>query len=266
MLTQLTPDEQALETDIFEYSGSGDVSGPVDPDERPRHPGHAGAQQHIGLRGRATSRLHRPSRRSRSSSAVRARSRSRPTTPRPPATTRSSSSTRATPVAPTCRRHARALRRTSRSSGSPTPMRSPSSRTSRRAAPRPGSPRRSRSTWSARRRTSSPTCRKTKTAHNDQVVVVGAHLDSVVEGPGINDNGSGSSTILEIAEQMSALKLTKKLQRPVRFAFWGAEESGLLGSEHYVANLSDRPAVEDLRQPELRHAGLAELRAVRLRR
>ncbi len=77
-----------------------------------------------------------------------------------------------------------------------------------------------------------------KTAHPDQTVVVGAHLDSVVEGPGINDNGSGSSTILEIAEQMSALKFTKKLERPVRFAFWGAEESGLLGSEHYVANLS----------------------------
>ena len=78
-----------------------------------------------------------------------------------------------------------------------------------------------------------------KTNHDDQVVVVGAHLDSVVEGAGINDNGSGSSTILETAEQMAELKLTKKLERPVRFAFWGAEESGLLGSEHYVANLSE---------------------------
>lgn len=71
-------------------------------------------------------------------------------------------------------------------------------------------------------------------------VVVGAHLDSVAEGPGINDNGSGTSTILEIAEEMKALGYTKKgkLQRQVRFAFWGAEESGLLGSEHYVASLS----------------------------
>ena len=77
-----------------------------------------------------------------------------------------------------------------------------------------------------------------KTAHPDQTIVVGAHLDSVVAGPGINDNGSGSSAILEIAEQMSELKLNKKLQRPVRFAFWGAEESGLLGSEYYVENLS----------------------------
>jgi Zn-dependent M28 family amino/carboxypeptidase len=68
-----------------------------------------------------------------------------------------------------------------------------------------------------------------------QAVVVGAHLDSVVAGPGINDNGSGSATILEIAEAMSEQKV--KPRRAVRFAFWGAEESGLLGSEHYVTTL-----------------------------
>ena len=73
----------------------------------------------------------------------------------------------------------------------------------------------------------------------DEIVVVGAHLDSVLEGPGINDNGSGSATILEIAEQLAELGYTKKLQRQVRFAFWGAEETNLLGSEHYVDNLTD---------------------------
>jgi Zn-dependent M28 family amino/carboxypeptidase len=72
-----------------------------------------------------------------------------------------------------------------------------------------------------------------------QTIVVGAHLDSVTAGPGINDNGSGSATILEIAEQLAKLKYTKKLQRQVRFAFWGAEEPGLLGSQHYVDSLSD---------------------------
>ncbi|RSM74161.1 aminopeptidase [Actinoplanes sp. ATCC 53533] len=71
----------------------------------------------------------------------------------------------------------------------------------------------------------------------NKVVVVGAHLDSVVAGPGINDNGSGTAAILEIAEQMAALKV--KPRQKVRFAFWGAEEANLLGSEHYVANLSD---------------------------
>ncbi len=71
----------------------------------------------------------------------------------------------------------------------------------------------------------------------DRVIVVGAHLDSVIEGPGINDNGSGVSAILEIAVQMSKLGITPR--QKVRFAFWGAEESGLLGSEYYVAQLSD---------------------------
>ncbi|RLV54765.1 M28 family peptidase [Aeromicrobium phragmitis] len=73
---------------------------------------------------------------------------------------------------------------------------------------------------------------------NDEVVVVGAHLDSVPDGPGINDNGSGSAGILEIALQLSETKLDRKLERPVRFAWWGAEELGLLGAEHYVNSLS----------------------------
>jgi Zn-dependent M28 family amino/carboxypeptidase len=75
------------------------------------------------------------------------------------------------------------------------------------------------------------------TGNANQVVVVGAHLDSVIAGPGINDNGSGSSTILEIAEEMAELGIRNRQQ--VRFAFWGAEELNLLGSEHYVNTLSD---------------------------
>ena len=78
------------------------------------------------------------------------------------------------------------------------------------------------------------------TGRSGKVVVVGAHLDSVPEGPGINDNGSGTATILEIARQMARLHL-----RPVnklRFAFWGAEESGLVGSQHYVDSLSEAQA------------------------
>ena len=71
-----------------------------------------------------------------------------------------------------------------------------------------------------------------------RTVVVGAHLDSVPEGPGINDNGSGVSTILEVALQMSELGVEPTNR--VRFAFWGAEEFGLLGSEHYVESLSER--------------------------
>jgi Zn-dependent M28 family amino/carboxypeptidase len=76
------------------------------------------------------------------------------------------------------------------------------------------------------------------TGSDDRVVVVGAHLDSVIAGPGINDNGSGSSTILEIAEEMAELGIRNR--QKVRFAFWGAEELGLLGSEHYVSQLTDQ--------------------------
>jgi Zn-dependent M28 family amino/carboxypeptidase len=69
--------------------------------------------------------------------------------------------------------------------------------------------------------------------NDDNVVMAGAHLDSVQEGPGINDNGSGSAALLETAIQMAKAKTTNT----VRFAWWGAEESGLLGSEYYVENL-----------------------------
>ncbi|MEU4575909.1 M28 family metallopeptidase [Nonomuraea sp. ATR24] len=68
----------------------------------------------------------------------------------------------------------------------------------------------------------------------DNVVMLGAHLDSVVPGPGINDNGTGSAGILETALLMSRLPTVNKM----RFAWWGAEELNLLGSEHYVANLT----------------------------
>jgi Zn-dependent M28 family amino/carboxypeptidase len=69
----------------------------------------------------------------------------------------------------------------------------------------------------------------------DNVVMVGAHLDSVSAGPGINDNGSGSAAILEVALQMQNVKPRNK----VRFAWWGAEEAVLIGSDHYVFSLSE---------------------------
>ena len=78
----------------------------------------------------------------------------------------------------------------------------------------------------------------TPTGREDRTVVVGAHLDSVDEGPGINDNGSGTSTILETALQMAELDI-QPVNR-VRFAFWGAEEDGLIGSQYYVDHLPKR--------------------------
>ncbi|MGY1680198.1 M28 family metallopeptidase [Geodermatophilus sp. SYSU D01176] len=71
-------------------------------------------------------------------------------------------------------------------------------------------------------------------ATSDNVVMAGAHLDSVLAGPGINDNGSGSAALLAVAENLAGTELPNT----VRFAWWGAEELGLLGSEHYVASLT----------------------------
>jgi len=70
--------------------------------------------------------------------------------------------------------------------------------------------------------------------NDDNVVMAGAHLDSVTEGPGIQDNGSGSAALLELALSLSKLEPDNTL----RFAWWAAEEQGLVGSEDYVAGLS----------------------------
>ena len=74
----------------------------------------------------------------------------------------------------------------------------------------------------------------------DNVVMLGAHLDSVPEGPGINDNGSGSAALLEVAWQMRKEKPRNK----VRFAWWGAEEGGLVGSTNYVNGLTEEQAAQ----------------------
>lgn len=78
--------------------------------------------------------------------------------------------------------------------------------------------------------------------NDSNVVMAGAHLDSVLAGPGINDNGSGSSALLEIAQQISK----HKPENTIRFAWWGAEESGLLGSRAYVAEQVENGGIEDI--------------------
>jgi Zn-dependent M28 family amino/carboxypeptidase len=66
-------------------------------------------------------------------------------------------------------------------------------------------------------------------------VMAGAHLDSVPEGSGINDNGTGSAGLLETALRLGG---SPAVNNAVRFGFWGAEESGLVGSTKYVQSLS----------------------------
>jgi aminopeptidase S len=76
---------------------------------------------------------------------------------------------------------------------------------------------------------------QTKTGDPDQVVMAGAHLDSVPDGPGMNDNGSGSAALLELAVRMGG---SPEVTNQVRLAWWGAEEVDMDGSTHYVETLS----------------------------
>ncbi|KAI1806746.1 Zn-dependent exopeptidase [Daldinia bambusicola] len=82
------------------------------------------------------------------------------------------------------------------------------------------------------------------TKHGDasNVLFLGAHSDSVEAGPGINDNGSGSCGLLTIAKQLARWRTNNQ----VRFAWWTAEEEGLLGSEHYV-NVTAAPELDKVR-------------------
>ncbi|TDZ33193.1 putative lipoprotein aminopeptidase LpqL [Colletotrichum spinosum] len=80
---------------------------------------------------------------------------------------------------------------------------------------------------------------ETKEGDPNNVIVLGAHLDSVQEGPGVNDDGSGSTALLEIA---GSFKKYSGFKNKVRFIWWGAEESGLVGSLYYTAQLSEADA------------------------
>ncbi|MDQ3787201.1 MAG: M28 family metallopeptidase [Actinomycetota bacterium] len=69
----------------------------------------------------------------------------------------------------------------------------------------------------------------------NNVIMAGGHLDSVTAGPGINDNGSGSAALLEVALTVASQNLNPG--KRLRFGWWGAEERGLIGSTYYVNNL-----------------------------
>jgi aminopeptidase S len=73
-------------------------------------------------------------------------------------------------------------------------------------------------------------------AATDEVLMAGAHLDSVRSGAGVNDNGSGSAAVLEVALAVAGADL--RPQKELRFGWWGAEELGMVGSRAYVASLS----------------------------
>jgi aminopeptidase Y len=104
----------------------------------------------------------------------------------------------------------------------------------------PGAQVRVKVDFEAETRTTYNVLAETPTGRGANTVMAGAHLDGVQDGAGINDNGTGSAALLETAIQYAEQDI--RLRNKVRFAWWGAEESGLLGSEHYVAELTEEEA------------------------
>jgi Zn-dependent M28 family amino/carboxypeptidase len=83
---------------------------------------------------------------------------------------------------------------------------------------------------------------QTRTGSPHEVIMVGAHLDSPRDGPGINDNGSGVAAVLETALQLGPLA---PVNNAVRFVFWGADEDGRGGVMDYVFGM-DRDQLNDI--------------------
>ena len=103
---------------------------------------------------------------------------------------------------------------------------------------------------------------QTNSGDPNSVVMIGAHLDSVEDGPGIVDNGSGVATLLEIATQLSS---SPAIRNAVRFAFFGSEEDGAVGSTAYVESLSPDDRPEDSALSECGHGRVPECGLLRAR-
>jgi hypothetical protein len=90
-------------------------------------------------------------------------------------------------------------------------------------------------------RTSVNVIAETVGGSDDHVLIIGGHIDSAIDGPGINDDGSGTMTILELGRQLAAAPTGPQSQAgdgwKVRIGFWTGEEIGLLGSSAYVQGL-----------------------------
>jgi hypothetical protein len=76
----------------------------------------------------------------------------------------------------------------------------------------------------------------------EERIMLGAHLDSVKAGAGINDDGSGSTLLLEIFKGLQKLGFRNK----IRLAWWGAEENGLVGSRYYTTQLNNTAEADNI--------------------
>lgn len=95
---------------------------------------------------------------------------------------------------------------------------------------------------------------------NADIVYLTAHYDSVPGSPGANDNGSGTSTMLELARVLKDVPSDKE----IRFVAFGAEEIGLIGSRYYVGELSEDEVERSVANFNMDMVGTAWERATQL--
>ncbi|KAI8329339.1 hypothetical protein BC941DRAFT_443274 [Chlamydoabsidia padenii] len=77
---------------------------------------------------------------------------------------------------------------------------------------------------------------ETKMGNKSNVIMMGAHTDSVKAGPGIDDDGSGMTAALEIATHLDQTNVVNA----IRFCWWTGEEEGILGSSAYMESLTQQ--------------------------
>ena len=92
------------------------------------------------------------------------------------------------------------------------------------------------------------------TESNDDIILIGAHYDSVDEAPGASDNASGTAVVLELARIFKVVPTNKE----IRFLFFGAEEEGLYGSEKYVSALTKKEIKQSIAMFNLDMVGSAD--------
>lgn len=85
-------------------------------------------------------------------------------------------------------------------------------------------------------------CTKVGTTHPEEMYIVGAHMDGIGVGDAANDDGSGTALVMELARIFNAPGVTT--ERPIRFALWNNEETGLNGARAYVEQRKDLQGVE----------------------
>ena len=86
-------------------------------------------------------------------------------------------------------------------------------------------------------------CTKVGTTHPEEMYIVSGHMDGIGYGQAANDDGSGTSLVMELARIFSSPDVTT--ERSIRFALWNGEEGGLNGAKAYVAQRKDLRGIEN---------------------